>query len=255
MITIAALGLLYLTVQGAGYLVHRLAHWPGGGTIYRVHRVHHERLYPSSDFLSDAYRNPPRKDSSVLGFLPYHLLLCALGFLFLRPGVALLAAVLASLIAWANSYVHDGLHVRSFWLERFRWFHHLRALHLQHHRDTSTNLGIFTWTWDFLLGTFREALAPSRSTTKATAPTPIGRLASVQSLDMQREFLVAVAVPAVGAGGRIEVHSVFAADAAAAMAACADPARGIAARSAVPLQGDVLALWNELGRVAFGFGE
>jgi hypothetical protein len=253
MSTIVELLLAYLAVQGAGYLVHRLAHWPGGGSLYRAHQVHHA-AYPPSDFVSDVYRAPGRKESSVLGFLPYHVALCALGFLILRPAVAFVVAIAATLIGWANSYVHDGLHVRGFWLERFGWFHRLRALHLQHHRDVATNLGIFSWLWDRLAGSFRAPVAAIRVAAAHPDAAPIGRLASERTQDVLTEFLVAIAVaPAEGEVGRIEVHTVFATDAAAAMRACSDPARGIAPQSAVPLRGDVLAVWNELGRVAFGF--
>jgi hypothetical protein len=70
-----------------------------------------------------------------------------------------------------------------------------------------------------------------------------------------REWLVAVAATPPGApAGRIEVHAVYATDERAALAACTDPARSAVARRAVPLDGIVRALWNELGRAAFGFG-
>lgn len=70
-----------------------------------------------------------------------------------------------------------------------------------------------------------------------------------------REWLVVVAAMAPDLpGGRIEVHAVYAADEHAALAACTDRSRSAVARRAVPLAGDVLALWNELGRAAFGFG-
>ena len=253
--TLAALGFLYFVVQGAGYLVHRLAHWPGGGALYRAHRVHHEELYKPTEFLSDVYRSPPQQDSSVLGFLPYLVVLCALPFLFLPPLTAGLAAMLATLIACANSTLHDRLHVRGGWLERFGWFHRLRALHLQHHVDTSTNFGIFCFLWDRIMHTYREVRVSSGATSASSTPASIGRLASDRTQLVQREFLVAVAVGADGEGGRIEGHDVLAADAAAAMVRCQDPQRGSAARGVAPLEGEVLALWNELGRVAFGFGQ
>lgn len=246
MITAPTMLLLGLLVSDcAGYWLHRLAHWRRGGAVYRAHMAHHEVLY-GREFLSDAYRDPPASGSSVLAFLPFVLGLAAL-FVLVAPAPLGAALALECLgLAWLNSYIHDGLHVRRFWLARFRWFRRLRRLHRQHHLDMSTNFGIFTWLWDRAFRTFRDPAA-KRVDLGPHAPVPTG--------DMRKEFLVAVSVlPGGGQPGRIELCAILAEDEAAALAACTDASRGINARHAVPLEGDVLALWNELGKAAFGFG-
>jgi sterol desaturase/sphingolipid hydroxylase (fatty acid hydroxylase superfamily) len=239
-------------VQGAGYLVHWLAHRAGSGALYRAHMAHHERLYRPEDFLSDTYREPPASESSVLGFAPYLLGLIVLGAAVLRPAQALLFAAVAVTVGWLNSALHDALHVRGHWLEPRLWFLRLRALHYQHHLDMATIRGVFSWTWDKLLGTYRDA----RIQPPSAPPGAIGPTALRAREGMKVEFLVAFAVvPALDYASRIELRTVFAEDAARALQACAEPGGGVLARRAVPLEGEVLALWNELGRAAFGFGQ
>ncbi len=237
---LAFVTIAYFVIQGVGYGVHRIAHSPRGGALHRAHRVHHEQLYPPEDFLSDSYRAPPASDSSVVGFLPYVVALVGIGWLVLPARLAAVLTLETALVGWLNDQVHVALHLRGHWMERLPWFARLRALHWQHHRDTRTNFGIFSWAWDHVIGTF---LAPR---------APIGQIARARSPAM-REYLVAVAAPTDEAG-RIELHVVFAESGDAAVRVCTDHELGLVARGAVLLEGDVLALWNELGRAAFGFG-
>jgi hypothetical protein len=206
--------------------------------------AHHELYGRPEEFLSDVYRSPPASRNSVLYFAAFLGGLAVLLVAVLPWQVAMLLVIEGLLLAWANSYLHDGLHVRGFWLERFRWFGGLRRLHRQHHRDMTTNFGIYAWLWDRAFRTF-----------DASAADLVGPHGRVPTHGMRREFLVAVSVvPGLAEADRIELRAVLAEDAARAMAACADPAHGICASHAVPLEGDVLALWNELGKAAFGFG-
>ncbi len=243
----------YLAVQAGGHLVHWLAHSPRGGALHAAHLVHHEVLYPPGDFLSATYCGPRSwRQSSTVAFLPYLVLLCALAFVLLPPGHAILASAVMLVVGRLDSDLHDALHVRGTWLERFSWFRRLRALHLEHHLDTHTNLGIHSFLWDRARGTFRPSrLAAAHAVDKgaahlAPADPPPATLT---------EYLVAVAVqPDRDGPGQIELRTVYAADPPAALRAAADPPRAVIAQQAVALRGEVLALWNELGRAAFGFG-
>ncbi len=234
----------YLAVQAGGHAVHWLAHSPRGGALYAAHLIHHEVLYPPGDFLSATYRGPQSwRQSSTVAFLPYLLFLCALAFVLLPNGHALLASAVMLVVGRLDSDLHDALHVRGAWLERFRWFRHLRALHLEHHLDTGTNLGIHCFLWDRLRRTFR----PPRPATPCAAPAPATAALA--------EYLVAVAVlPAEDRPGHIELRAVYAEDEPSALRTATEPARSVVARHAVALRGEVLSLWNELGRAAFGFG-
>lgn len=235
----------FVVTELAGYWVHRLAHWPRGGAIYRAHMVHHEVLY-GTEFLSDTYRNPPASSSSVLAFLPFFGALVALFLLALPWPLGAVAAGVCLVVGWTNSRVHDRLHVRGCWLERLPGFARLRLLHRQHHADMSTNFGILSWLWDRAFRTYR---AP------AAAAALVGPHGRVPTGGMRSEFLVAVSVvPGEGEPERIELCAILAEDASAAMRTCSDPRRGVTPRGAVPLEGDVLALWNELGKAAFGLG-
>lgn len=51
--------------------------------------------------------------------------------------------------------MHRAMHVSGHRLGRFGWFRALRSLHVQHHIDTATNLGIIECGFDALAGTLR----------------------------------------------------------------------------------------------------
>jgi len=160
-LTLVALLIGFYLAEGAGYLVHRLAHWPGSGPLHRAHMAHHLDLYPDggSAFLSEAYQHPPARSGNVLHFVPFVLGLGAVLLLVLPLGWALLLFAEVAILALTNSVLHDRLHVREDRLEGFAWFERLRALHRQHHDDMTTNLGIFHFGIDRLFGTLRD---PSR---------------------------------------------------------------------------------------------
>ena len=163
MLTLIALLIGFYLGEGAGYLVHRLAHWPGSGPLHRAHMAHHLDLYPDGgpSFLSDGYRNPPASSGNVLYFMPFVLVLGALLLILLPLGWALLLFAEVAILAAANSVLHDRLHVRGDRLERFAWFERLRALHRWHHDDMASNLGIFHFGIDRVLGTLRDPARPA----------------------------------------------------------------------------------------------
>lgn len=143
-----------------GYATHWVFHQPWSGTLYTRHLAHHERLYPASDFLSDGYRDAGR-DSTAPAFaailVAVVLPLMAVLYAFGVPAWAIAAgAVEAAVIGAANNYVHDALHVRGHFLERFRQFRRLRTAHRVHHANVRLNLGIFSFEWDRVFGTYRR---------------------------------------------------------------------------------------------------
>ncbi len=245
----ATLGTAFL-VLGAGYFVHWLAHRPYAGAFHRGHMVHHEQLYPPEAFLSERYLSPPASKSFVLAFLPFATSLVWAAFVVLPPWIAVLVTSETAVIGWVSNYLHDAFHVQGFWLERFHWFRRLRRLHVQHHEDMQTNFGIFSWLWDRLLGTFRDPEAVAQPDAIAP-PRWEGEPAPA------REYLVAMAVAPPGSteAGHIRIDTVVATDPESAVKACGDGTPGVIARHVAPLEGEVLALWNELGRAAFGFGQ
>ncbi len=153
---LAALCIGFYLAEGAGYLVHRLLHWPGSGALYEGHMDHHRRLYPPGDLLSDVYRTPSPGASAVILFAPFFVALVLAALITLPLGTAILVVIELAVLAWLNNYLHDGMHVRGFWLERFGCFRRLRELHFQHHAEMSSNLGIFVFVFDHLLATYRD---------------------------------------------------------------------------------------------------
>lgn len=158
---IVGTALLVYTVGGLlGYAVHWMFHQSWSGPLYRLHRMHHDRLYPAGDFLSDVYRGAGVNNTApwftailVAVLAPAFLALWKLG---VPGGLILFAAAESTAIGMANNWVHDSLHIRGHFLERFRAFRVWRTAHRVHHANVATNLGIFTFGWDKIFGTFRK---------------------------------------------------------------------------------------------------
>jgi len=145
----------FLIGEVAGYLVHRLIHWPVAGFLYKRHMTHHQKLYPTTDFLSDKYRSPG-KDNTVYVFVVFIAMACALAFTLAPLWVASIFSAEFIIIGLLNDYMHDVLHIRFHWLEKYDWFLNLRRLHYHHHEDMSKNYGIFSWVGDHLFRTFQD---------------------------------------------------------------------------------------------------
>lgn len=153
--TYAATGLL-------GYVVHWAIHQKWAGKAYRSHRAHHIDLYPPGRLVSDEYRDAGSK-STVWTFLLAFSPLMLLPIIFWATGViawfqaaaALTAMIVVGLI---NDVVHDSFHVVRHPLARFiPRFAALRSRHFVHHHNMKRNFGIFSFTWDRLFGTFKDA--------------------------------------------------------------------------------------------------
>jgi hypothetical protein len=54
-----------------------------------------------------------------------------------------------AIVGWYGNELHHSFHVNRHWLERFLWFHDLRAMHYTHHQGTTkTNYGFLDMTFD-----------------------------------------------------------------------------------------------------------
>ena len=141
-----------------GYVVHRSLHQSWTGSLNRSHMIHHQKLYPPSDFYSEKYRDPGGDNTSRIFALaaipvvalPIVLWLCGI----LSLGLAILVVAEMLLIGWLHDYLHDAFHITNHPLTKFKWFNRLIDLHYLHHIHMSSNIGIFSFWWDRLLGTF-----------------------------------------------------------------------------------------------------
>ena len=136
-----------------GYVVHRLLHCKWMGKAYEDHYHHHCRIYPPHDYLSEEYREPPMDADQGKYYITAFVLMCtpllAWSWVYFVWGV-----LMALIVLKANAWVHDVLHIRGHYLERFRLFRWLREVHFQHHVDVHTNFGIFVFFPDHLFRTY-----------------------------------------------------------------------------------------------------
>lgn len=150
---VAVLGHIAL-LAGVFRLWHRALHDPRSGPLYRQHERHHLN-HSSRQYLATSYHSEDGllqelslgaaalvllAGSAALGTAPRTLGACSVAY--------------ASLIV-GGGWMHRAMHVSGHWLGRFGWFRALRSLHVQHHIDTATNLGIIECGFDALAGTLR----------------------------------------------------------------------------------------------------
>lgn len=111
--------------------------------------------YPPSKFFSDEFINS--HDSNGKFYTPTLLgpgfVAALLGFGWTTSGVMVATGVLT---LWSADYIHTGLHLRDFWMDKFALFRELRRLHVFHHKgDFRVNYGVFDFTFDLAYGSFR----------------------------------------------------------------------------------------------------
>lgn len=143
-----------------GWLVHWSFHQKWSGFFYRGHYNHHFKQYPSNDMFSDIYRSAGLDSSGIwmpvifsplIGLLIYGMIV---GWLSWVMGLMILATALIT--GWLHSYIHDATHLKKHWLQIIPWFANLVELHIQHHRNINSNLGIFFFGFDRLFNTFEK---------------------------------------------------------------------------------------------------
>lgn len=148
----------FVIVSFFGYWIHKFFHNPISGRFYLAHQTHHFKLYPPTDYLSDKYRSPG-KDNTVISFLLLGIPLIALpiilfGFHIISLSILITAMLSIVIFGGLNDYLHDAFHIRNHWLRKFKWFETLTDLHFQHHINVQSNLGIYSFLWDRIFGTF-----------------------------------------------------------------------------------------------------
>lgn len=141
-----------------GYWLHRWAHRPWSGPVYRAHMTHHVVNYPPSDVLSENYKSSGR-DSLAIWFGPFLLLYSGLLLgLDIHPWATLPAATLVAIL---SSVAHDLSHVRASAAWRWRILLGASVRHHAHHFKMGRNFGILVPWWDNLFGTRAKPSAAS----------------------------------------------------------------------------------------------
>mgnify|MGYP006085513269 CR=1 FL=1 len=113
-------------------LIHRYAHNPLSGVLYRWHKVHHV-VYPPSRPLSKKYINKTGKNV----FVQYYLIGLGYMCLILPLRLFIISGTLTLCYGYLMNRLHEEMHTLGSPLERFKWFLVLRENHIQHHIDDS----------------------------------------------------------------------------------------------------------------------
>jgi len=148
----------YLFSCIGGYTIHFGGHQKGTGRWYQAHMEHHIKLFPPHRFLNDKMTGAT--DSNGKFYWPLFVSSALLSYLLSRniyfSSFAFLHVVVGMLLC---DYLHEGFHLRGFWLEDYRWFMSLRELHYIHHKGhMQDNLEVYDFWLDFLLGSFSLGL-------------------------------------------------------------------------------------------------
>lgn len=144
----------FLFSEAVGYVVHRLAHWPKSGKLFRDHLHHHAVAYPPESYTTKEYVANIWM-SFLPVFVPIFLLFNAVVFAVFSLPVSLTFFAVSSVVSLVSSFMHDSFHIEVHWLDRFRWHRQLREMHRVHHKHTRKNLGIYMFMYDRLFRSYR----------------------------------------------------------------------------------------------------
>lgn len=154
----------YFIVTLFGYVGHWSLHKPWMRKFNEIHLIHHLKLYPASDYLSDSYRSAGTDNTlkvfaiMSIPILIIPIILWAIGVIPLYLMLLILMEML--IIGWLHDYLHDSFHIRNHFLTRMpllkTLFNNGVKLHYEHHLDLNKNYGIFSFHWDKLFNTLKK---------------------------------------------------------------------------------------------------
>lgn len=155
LIVVPILAFIFFTFLG--YITHRWFHSKSSGVFFTAHMNHHLKQYPKNDLLSEKYRDAGKDNTFyyfLLVFSPFIISAIYLATVNFWLGLIILIEMAA--VSALNDRLHDAFHIKDTFLKRFDFFRKLRRLHFIHHRDMSSNYGIFSFAWDKVFKTFKE---------------------------------------------------------------------------------------------------
>jgi len=170
-----------VVAEFAGYWLHRLLHSDKFPALSRGHLIHHFLIYgPRQPMRASEYHYATANRFSV-GNVGLEWLAPSAAILLLCWGLMLLLGVprayqvlaLCTLLAWPLlmfNYLHDRMHLESFWMTRVpllkTWFLNARRLHDIHHRSVNSvglmdsNFGIGFYFFDRFFRTMARRHRP-----------------------------------------------------------------------------------------------
>lgn len=152
----ALLGILVLgffLFEAAIYGSHRLMHCRWSGPFWHSHNKHHQ-LYNPKHPAGVTYRQNDWR--SFMARSALYLFFVGLIFVIFPLGFAIVLAVEVSVLAFVTDFIHDSTHLEYHWLERFGWYRRLKHEHWIHHANVKKNLGILSFFFDRLTGSYKR---------------------------------------------------------------------------------------------------
>jgi hypothetical protein len=155
-----------LLIVGTAVLTHYLVsfcqtvlHWQLGhrrlgGMLFRNHVRWHHGYYAEGHMVSETHIAEHGNNT------PFFLIPSAavvLGAWHVLPFALFMTTIITLILSFgAHVYLDAQYHVAGSWLDRFRWFRRRQELHFIHHRHANKNFAVIDFSWDRLLGTFRN---------------------------------------------------------------------------------------------------
>jgi hypothetical protein len=134
--------------------------------MWKVHMYHHLVVYPPSRFLSHLYEDDEAGRTLLTTIAHdgplYVLMLANLAVLYfldsLRPLDIIISLLVYGYVSSFAVWLHQVFHVQGHWMERFLYFHDLRALHYVHHQENiQHNYGFLDHSCDSATNTLKKA--------------------------------------------------------------------------------------------------
>jgi hypothetical protein len=135
-------------------------HWSSHFRVsptYEFHVGGHHALYPDSKAsISRTFLYGTGRHDSLFALLPalivQGVVLAVFTHSWVRGGLLLEAALIATGVSWVHAQFHTGRTV----LNRFQWFRGARKIHFAHH-DRDVNFMVADHFWDHVFQTFQSA--------------------------------------------------------------------------------------------------
>lgn len=154
----------YYGVALIAYIVHRTSHdlrkprfW------YNAHVIGHQyRNYPPNRFDTEKYifktDNLLKEADTYVYPIPILLYLILyskyiLNFTFL---IFLVNLSLIILHFYAEVYIHEQVHLKKSWLDKYKIYQEIKRLHLMHHQTMHKNILFTNFVIDKMLGTYKD---------------------------------------------------------------------------------------------------
>ena len=156
--------IMYYGVATIAYIVHRTSHDIRKPEFWFDAHVlgHHYKNYPPSRFHTDEYlfktNNMMEEADTYVYTIPIIIFLITyckyiLGLSFFE---FVFVASLIILHFYAEVYIHEQVHLKKSWLDKYELYRTIKRLHLIHHKTLHKNYLFTNFLVDHIFGTFED---------------------------------------------------------------------------------------------------